>query len=116
MFCRNCGKEVSDNAVVCPYCGAQLSEFKAGNEPENKEYSIMAIVGLVLSFFFSLAGLVCSIIGYKQCVNENKNGKGFALAGIIISALSVGLTVLLTIAIIAAGSCLTAGVISSAPY
>ena len=23
MFCKNCGKEIDDKAVVCPYCGVQ---------------------------------------------------------------------------------------------
>lgn len=22
-FCRSCGQEINDNAVVCPYCGAK---------------------------------------------------------------------------------------------
>ena len=26
MFCRNCGNEVSDNAYVCPKCGAKIKE------------------------------------------------------------------------------------------
>ena len=21
MFCKNCGKEIDDNAVICPHCG-----------------------------------------------------------------------------------------------
>lgn len=23
MYCRNCGKEIDENAVICPYCGVQ---------------------------------------------------------------------------------------------
>ena len=23
MHCKNCGKEIDDNAVVCPHCGVQ---------------------------------------------------------------------------------------------
>ena len=23
MYCKNCGKEIDDNAVVCPHCGVQ---------------------------------------------------------------------------------------------
>ena len=24
-YCNNCGKEVSDNAVVCPFCGCAVA-------------------------------------------------------------------------------------------
>lgn len=27
MYCKNCGKSIDDNAVICPYCGvAQKTE------------------------------------------------------------------------------------------
>ena len=28
MFCAKCGKEVSDNIQICPYCGAVLNNNK----------------------------------------------------------------------------------------
>lgn len=29
MYCKNCGKSIDDNAVICPYCGvAQKTEEK----------------------------------------------------------------------------------------
>ncbi len=27
MFCKNCGKEVDDQALICPYCGVQLGKI-----------------------------------------------------------------------------------------
>lgn len=32
MFCRKCGKEVLDEAVVCPHCGCQISDT---NKPQS---------------------------------------------------------------------------------
>ena len=29
MFCKNCGKEIDDKAVVCPYCGVQTENLRA---------------------------------------------------------------------------------------
>lgn len=29
-FCPECGKEVSDNAVVCPNCGVQIKSSNSG--------------------------------------------------------------------------------------
>lgn len=47
----------------------------------------MAIAGFVLSFLFSLLGLIFSIIGYNECKKSGGTigGQGLALAGIIIS-------------------------------
>lgn len=29
MFCKNCGKEIADNAFVCPNCGVKVEEDKS---------------------------------------------------------------------------------------
>lgn len=98
MFCKNCGKEVDDQAVICPYCGVQLGKIENG-KPAN-ETCTLAIVGFILSFFISIAGLICSIIAYRKCRDENLNGKGFAVAGIVISAVSVAVALIYIIAIV----------------
>ncbi len=94
MFCKNCGREVSDNAVVCPHCGVQL---KAMSSNSASGENTMAIVGFVFSFFIALVGLICSIMGYKKSVNEGAPYKGLALAGIIISIISMAFGLILTI-------------------
>ncbi len=109
MYCKNCGKEVNDNAVVCPNCGAQIAPFK---NTEEKRTCTIAIVGFVLSFFFAIAGLICSIIARKKCNEEGLEGGGFALAGIIISAIELAVSVIAIIALVATTSCLVA----NAPY
>ena len=30
-FCKNCGKEVDDAAIICPYCGVQLEAIAPAN-------------------------------------------------------------------------------------
>jgi len=57
----------------------------------------LAIAGFILSFFISLVGLILSIIALNQ-INKSggmQKGKGLALAGIIISALSIIVSLLL---------------------
>lgn len=109
MYCKNCGSQIDDNAVVCPHCGVATSRMRVSDDYSDRSNTI-AIVGFVLSFFISLAGLVCSIIGYKAAKNEGKDHGGLALAGIIISAISIGLCVLLFIIIFAAAGCVAATV------
>ena len=85
MFCPNCGKVIDDRAVVCPCCGVSTGK----NQAANTESNTLAIVGFVLSFFFALIGLICSIVGYKKSIELDGKGKGLAVAGIIISSISL---------------------------
>ena len=91
MFCKNCGSQIDDKAVICPHCGVAVRGSIAQSEGGNT----MAIVGFILSFFVAIAGLICSIIGYKKSKNEGAPHKGFALAGIIISSVSMALAVII---------------------
>ncbi|MDE7168051.1 MAG: zinc-ribbon domain-containing protein [Clostridia bacterium] len=98
MYCKNCGKEVNENAVICPNCGVPTDNYtKSAAAPEQK--NTLALVGFILSFFVTIAGLVISIIAYKNAKKPeyNGDGKNFALAGIIISAVSLGLSLILGI-------------------
>lgn len=99
MFCKNCGKEVDDRAVVCPHCGVQVGQVNS-NIPVAKSMCDLAIVGFILSFFIAIAGLVVSIIARKKCREENLDGEGFALAGIIISAASCAISLISLLVVI----------------
>ena len=79
MFCRNCGKEINENASICLNCGASV-------KPVAKDSNSMAIVGFIMSFFVSIAGLICSIVGYRN-----------ALAGIILSAIRLAFDLFIAI-------------------
>ena len=42
MFCKNCGKEIDDKAVVCPNCGVATSEKK-----KKKKHPILGAIILI---------------------------------------------------------------------
>ncbi len=117
MFCPHCGTKVQDGAAFCSACGTRLNTPTAADpvpvqpviqpqyvppqpvtyiqpqvqvqpQAEEKQKNTVAIVGFVLSFFYPLAGLICSIVGL---VKSKKCGqyKGFSIAGIVISAVSL---------------------------
>ena len=100
MYCSHCGKALDDQAVVCTGCGVLINRanFNGINNVNNAnsgtKTNVLAIVGFILSFFIPIAGLICSIIGYKNAPQYNGNGKGLALAGIIISAISMAIVVI----------------------
>ncbi|MDE6967159.1 MAG: zinc ribbon domain-containing protein [Clostridia bacterium] len=106
MFCKNCGKEIDNNAAVCPYCGVIANQNALNSTSNSNNTNTLAIVGFILSFFIAIAGLVCSIIGYKNAPKYNGNGKGLALAGIIISIVEIVIIAIWIIVLIASISAL----------
>lgn len=102
MYCRNCGKEIDDKAVICVHCGVPTDNMSySGNAPVKQpgKTNGLAIAGMIVSiigamggnYFFcipSLVGLILSIVGFNK-VKECNSGKGFAIAGIIVGAISL---------------------------
>lgn len=79
-YCSKCGKEVMDEAVVCPNCGCKIEGQNNGN------LSALSIVGFVFAFLMPIVGLILSIIAYNNAKkDENERCRSFAKAGIIVS-------------------------------
>ena len=97
MFCKHCGKEIDDEAVICPNCGVQVGDLS----PQKNTTNILAIIGFILAFIMPIAGLACSIIGKKQAETCGGNGKTLASAGIVISVIAIVLYLIIVIASVA---------------
>ena len=93
-YCKNCGSQLDDNAVVCNRCGTSLSAVQ-----EEKGHHGMGIAGFILSLLsIQPLGLIFSIIGL---VMAKKNGykKGLAVAGLVISIIYMVIEIILLISI-----------------
>ncbi len=103
-YCTNCSNEISEDAVVCPSCGVKVGAPVYNVKVVKGTSNDLAIVGFVLALvgifmcFFSLAGLIVSIIAYKNCNDYVNPNKGFAIAGIVISAIVLVLGVISALA------------------
>ena len=53
MFCRKCGKEISDNSNFCEFCGCKIS---VANKPWKKNYKIV-LLPILIGVFYSLLAL-----------------------------------------------------------
>lgn len=128
MFCTKCGAQVSDDSVFCHQCGSAISAAAKDqiNNPEQvattvntqntvhqpqqqptqqtphqqasggRDDGIYGLLGFILSFFVAIAGLILSIIGLSKTKN-----RGFAVAGLVISIVSMVIYVIVIIVAIA---------------
>ena len=102
MFCRNCGKEIHDSALVCPNCGVPTDNMqKQVQVPVAQQKNTFAIIGFIFSFFGSLLGLIFSIMGLSNSKKPEYagDGKALSIAGIIISCISTVVYMILYIVI-----------------
>lgn len=66
--------------------------------PPAQKTNIMAILSLVFAFVFSILGIVFGHIALSQIKRTGEDGRGLAVAGLIIGYVAVGLGVLAVIA------------------
>lgn len=57
----------------------------------------VAVAALVSSFFVSILGIILGFVALNQIKTSGEQGRGLALAGIIIGFVAVGITVLIII-------------------
>jgi len=82
-YCTKCGKELMDEAVVCPHCGCATEAWKA---KEEKEYDDEISVGLcVLSAFIPLFGIIYWIVKYQTTPRRAKACGITAIVSFVIS-------------------------------
>ena len=67
-YCRECGKEINENAVICIHCGCQVKEVKNVNTRNNK--------WIALLFWFFLGGFG----GHKFYIGRNDLGIAYLLS------------------------------------
>lgn len=59
MYCRFCGKEVREEAVVCVHCGCELDN---GKYKDNNTSKIG--MGVLLCIFLNVIGLIVGLLLY----------------------------------------------------
>lgn len=80
MYCKTCGKEINENAVVCPHCGCATE-----NEPIQRtaQQSRMG-VGILLGLLLGLIGLIIGLVMFKaKTVERTTFMKGWTIGFVI---------------------------------
>ena len=79
MFCKNCGKEIDNNAFVCPHCGVKV----ATAEPQKEETNVFAGLSY-LGILIPLLGWIFGGIGLSKAKKTGK-GTGLSIGGLIVT-------------------------------
>lgn len=61
MFCNNCGKEIADNAIMCPTCGAPIKKEAPATLTDTSEKDWLTT--LLLCFFLGGLGIHSFYVG-----------------------------------------------------
>ena len=79
-FCSKCGKEILEDAVICPHCGCSASPNITAMAEDAPSTGFA-----VLGFFFPLIGLILYLVWKEKTPLKAKSaGKG-ALIGFCVS-------------------------------
>lgn len=114
MFCKSCGKEINDQAVVCPYCGVQTGvvqqipqqptygaqqNYSAPQQnpymnqyPQHNEIDETNVGIVVLAVLFPIVGIILGAVNMSN--GKKKSGKAYLMAGIISFAVSILITII----------------------
>ena len=81
-FCRNCGAQIDDQAVVCPKCGVAEG---AGMSTSDSGEILWGLLGCCIP----LAGLILFLV-WKDTKPKTSKAAGIgALVGVVVSVLCV---------------------------
>lgn len=119
MFCKNCGKEVNDNAVVCVHCGCAIAQPATGTANKSnglsiaiKIFMILGCIAAPLTFFTSvgvywgiLVTLLVSLIplcwtipmtvhAFRKLNRNEPIGTGFKVCTLLFCSLVAGILLL----------------------
>lgn len=102
MKCKDCGMDITINDVTCPHCGClQKTTGYINYDSATGNNMPLAIISLVLAFFFPIMGLILSIVTMylERRIYTDIKTKAYKTArlGLIISiTIEVGFILLIT--------------------
>ena len=92
MYCKNCGAEIDDKAVMCPFCGTEQKPIQQVDANDKGGFGYC-----LLGFCVPVAGLVLYLVWKDTKPLSSKSaGKG-ALISLIVSGVCYVLSLVLGI-------------------
>ena len=96
-FCKKCGTEIADDAVICPGCGASTNKQSSQSSTLKTVAKIFMILSTVFMGFalIPLAWCIPMTVIYCKKVNNNEPvGIGFKICSLLFVSLIAGILML----------------------
>ena len=105
MYCLGCGQNLEDGATFCKHCGTKTDNINAGTTqqsapaPASTQSNTFAVLGLVFAFLMPILGIIFSAMGMSKSKELNGNGRGMAIAGLVISIVEIVISIVAVVII-----------------
>ena len=87
MFCKKCGNQILDEAVICVHCGCSTQDKAVINNADDAPSAGMAFLG----FFIPLVGFIVYLMNHDtKPLLAKSAGKG-ALFGFVFGIVFIGI-------------------------
>ena len=80
----------------------QQPQYGAYQQPQPVGYNTMSIVAFILAFFVSIVGIILGFVALSQIKRTGEQGRGLALAAVIIGFVEVAIGILIFIFVLIA--------------
>lgn len=80
MFCKNCGKEINNRAVICPHCGVAQEQLSTFEDSGSFGWGI-------LGFCLPVVGLILYLVWKDSKPKTSKKAGIGALVSVILAVL-----------------------------
>lgn len=91
MFFSKCGKQIDNEAMICPSCGCATANFDFKTVKDisasEEETGTLATLAVVLAVLIPLVGLILGIVGIGKYQNEKYKKR--CIAAIPISIMMI---------------------------
>lgn len=102
MFCTHCGKELNDQAVICPNCGVPTGNYKSSTNDTGstlrtiaKIFMIIACVINAIPWLIPLAWCIPMTVHLSNAEkNKEKVSVGFKICTLLFVSLVAGILLL----------------------
>ena len=81
-FCQKCGKEIREEAVICPGCGCLVAKEQKGKDGLATASKVFLILACILQGFFLIPLLWClpmTISAFGKMNRGERIGTGFTI-------------------------------------
>ena len=94
MYCKNCGKEIDDKAVICIYCGCATGNGTVNVSSEEKNNTPKGWVGFLFGFFFGILGLLGLLMYPDGTIARKTFIKGWLITFVVCTVLEIVFAIL----------------------